>query len=180
MCGPHLTVVSSGASIVSRFWQQPSHMRMCESRRMLGLSSTVSDWLWPESHASPAFVAAVLGIVHKVAQTCIQYHPFRLVLAKISVAYSWRYVWLRPKSRPNSSSDFYAMHHAVECFDVSALWATSSLVRTNHPSSYLSSCLNVSSAITSIIRFPFAEKSPLLQAISPFKLHNCPLVQQQP
>jgi hypothetical protein len=31
---------------------------------MLGLSLTESDWLWPESHASPALVAAVLGIVY--------------------------------------------------------------------------------------------------------------------
>ena len=44
-------------------------MRMCDSRSMLGLSSTASDWLWPESHASPALVEAVLGIVHGVAQT---------------------------------------------------------------------------------------------------------------
>jgi hypothetical protein len=46
-------------------------MQTFDASSMPRLDLAAPDWHLPESHASLALVAAVLGIVHKEAQACI-------------------------------------------------------------------------------------------------------------
>ena len=95
----------------------------------LGLSLARPDWRWPKSHASLVLVAAVHGIVHKVAQTCTSCNSFRA--GQNLASYARRSVWPCPKSRPDLTiaSHMHMMHDVAEGFDVNSLCAASLLVR---------------------------------------------------